>query len=162
MTHITCRLTAKKRDQLRNPTLCNRVWATFNFLMCIQSSEIKKHYKTAQMPRQTTHCCKLFIHYWEFAIRVFQEQLRKVITKTIQQKAVMLLNSCQIQKKINELTLWRQIITYKITNHQLMPKFSTLISIYTIIQHCMSKIKSTYDTTKYNKKCLVCVVKLTT
>jgi len=31
MTHITCRLTAKKRDQLRNPTLGNRVWATFTF-----------------------------------------------------------------------------------------------------------------------------------
>ena len=30
MTHITCRLTAKNRDQLRNPMLGNRVWATFN------------------------------------------------------------------------------------------------------------------------------------
>ena len=29
MTHITCRLTAKIRDQLRNPTLGNRVLATF-------------------------------------------------------------------------------------------------------------------------------------
>jgi len=29
MTHVTCRLTAKNRDQLRNPTLGNRVWATF-------------------------------------------------------------------------------------------------------------------------------------
>jgi len=29
MTHITCRLTAKNRDRLRNPTLGNRVWATF-------------------------------------------------------------------------------------------------------------------------------------
>jgi len=29
MTHITCRLTAKNRDQLRNSTLGNRVWATF-------------------------------------------------------------------------------------------------------------------------------------
>ena len=29
MTHITCMLTAKNRDQLRNPTLGNRVWATF-------------------------------------------------------------------------------------------------------------------------------------
>ena len=28
MTHITGRLTAKNRDQLRNPTLGNRVWAT--------------------------------------------------------------------------------------------------------------------------------------
>ena len=29
MTHITCRLTAKNRDQLRNHTLGNRVWAAF-------------------------------------------------------------------------------------------------------------------------------------
>jgi len=33
MTHITCRLTAKNRDQLRNPTLGNRVWATFTFFL---------------------------------------------------------------------------------------------------------------------------------
>jgi len=31
MTHVTCRLTAKNRDQLRNPTLGNRIWATFTF-----------------------------------------------------------------------------------------------------------------------------------
>ena len=31
MTHVTCRLTAKNRDQLRNHTLGNRVWATFSF-----------------------------------------------------------------------------------------------------------------------------------
>ena len=29
MIHVTCRLTAKNRDQLRNITLGNRVWATF-------------------------------------------------------------------------------------------------------------------------------------
>jgi len=35
MTHVTCRLTAKNRDQLRNPTLSNRVirvWATLTYL----------------------------------------------------------------------------------------------------------------------------------
>jgi len=32
MTHVTCGLTAKIRDQLRNPTLCIRVSATFTFL----------------------------------------------------------------------------------------------------------------------------------
>jgi len=32
MTRITCRLTAKDRDQLRNPTLGNQVWTTFTFL----------------------------------------------------------------------------------------------------------------------------------
>ena len=31
MTHVTCRLTAKNRDQLRNFTLGNRVWASFLF-----------------------------------------------------------------------------------------------------------------------------------
>ena len=31
MTYVTCRLTAKNRDQLRNRTLGNRVWATFTF-----------------------------------------------------------------------------------------------------------------------------------
>jgi len=33
MTHITYRLTVKNRDQLRNPTLVNRVWATFTFFI---------------------------------------------------------------------------------------------------------------------------------
>ena len=33
MTHITGRLTAKNRDQLRNPTLGSRVWATFTFFV---------------------------------------------------------------------------------------------------------------------------------
>ena len=31
MTHVTCGLTAKNRDQLRNPALGNRVWANFTF-----------------------------------------------------------------------------------------------------------------------------------
>ena len=31
MTHVTCRLTAKDRDQLRSPTLGSRVRATFTF-----------------------------------------------------------------------------------------------------------------------------------
>jgi len=33
MIHVTCRLTAKDRDQPRNPTLGNRVWATFTFFL---------------------------------------------------------------------------------------------------------------------------------
>ena len=32
MTHVTCRLTDKNRDQLRNFTLGSQVWATFTFL----------------------------------------------------------------------------------------------------------------------------------
>jgi len=33
MTHVTCRLTAKDRNQLRNPTLSNRVWTTTFYLL---------------------------------------------------------------------------------------------------------------------------------
>ena len=33
MTNVTCRLTAKNRDQLRDPTLSNRVCTTFTFLL---------------------------------------------------------------------------------------------------------------------------------
>jgi len=40
MTHVTCRLTAKNRDQLRNPTLGNRVWATVTFFKKNNSSAI--------------------------------------------------------------------------------------------------------------------------
>ena len=36
MTHVTCRLTAKNRDQLRNPRLGNRVCATFTYLLVIK------------------------------------------------------------------------------------------------------------------------------
>jgi len=32
MTHVTCGLTAKNRDQLRNPTFGNRVLATFTLI----------------------------------------------------------------------------------------------------------------------------------
>ena len=35
ITHVTCRLTANNRDQLRNHTLGNRVWATFTFIIII-------------------------------------------------------------------------------------------------------------------------------
>ena len=34
---VTCRLTAKNRDQLRNHMLGNRVWATFTFNVDIAS-----------------------------------------------------------------------------------------------------------------------------
>jgi len=39
MTHVTCRLNAKNRDQLRNPTLGNRVRATFTFLSHLRQTE---------------------------------------------------------------------------------------------------------------------------
>ena len=46
MTYITCRLIAKNRDQPRNPTLGNRVWATFTVFT--STGGIKQ-------------CCNLFV-----------------------------------------------------------------------------------------------------
>jgi len=42
MTHVTCKLTAKNRDQLRNPTLGNRVWPTFLYAKI--TLKIRLHY----------------------------------------------------------------------------------------------------------------------
>jgi len=41
LTYVTCRLTAKNRDQLRNPTLSNRVWATFTFLTALMGKVMR-------------------------------------------------------------------------------------------------------------------------
>ena len=49
MTHVTSRLTAKIRDQLRNPTLGNRVWATFFTITCTAT-----HRATQQLSLATT------------------------------------------------------------------------------------------------------------
>ena len=43
MTHVTSRLTAKNRDQLRNPTLGNRAWATFTFLVFSPGPQSEAH-----------------------------------------------------------------------------------------------------------------------
>jgi len=51
MTHVTCWLTAKNRDQLRNPTLGNRVWATFTFFLSAQSSVVCR-FSLLALPRQ--------------------------------------------------------------------------------------------------------------
>jgi len=50
MTHVTCRLTAKNRDQLRNPTFGNQVWATVFYLIALKFSLpqcLAKNKKTA-------------------------------------------------------------------------------------------------------------------
>jgi len=59
MTHVTCRLTAKDRDQLRNPTLGNQVWATFTFMhVYINTGEQSK---TASATRTLTAVLKRLI-----------------------------------------------------------------------------------------------------
>jgi len=61
ITHVTCRLTAKNRHQLRNPTLSYRVWATFYLLNdCIVTK--RKLYATSSfLVRQHIKLVKLII-----------------------------------------------------------------------------------------------------
>jgi len=44
MIHITCRLTAKNRDQLWNPMLGNRVWAIFYVETVYSGLSIKENF----------------------------------------------------------------------------------------------------------------------
>ena len=58
MIHVTCRLTAKNRDQLWNPTLGNRVWATFIFFT------------------DTTQIAELDVRYW--LLRIIEKHVTNV------------------------------------------------------------------------------------
>ena len=62
MTYVTCRLTAKSRDQLRNPMLGNRVWAAFTvFYWHVQTVRfgavlsVSAEHCTASEMQQDTH-----------------------------------------------------------------------------------------------------------
>jgi len=46
MTHVTCGLTAENRDQLQNPTLGNREWATFTCLPLPSSHRATQRHAT--------------------------------------------------------------------------------------------------------------------
>jgi len=56
MTHVTCRLTAKNRDQHRNPMLGNRVWATLPFYIERDSQETAEMVIGLKRQRPTS-CC---------------------------------------------------------------------------------------------------------
>ena len=67
MTHVTYRLTAKNRDQLRNLTLGNRVWATFTFYLCIApplSELFRSHPKI--VPFQRSYLLLLLPYYYYY------------------------------------------------------------------------------------------------
>ena len=55
MTHVTCRLTAKNRDRLLNPTLGNRVWANFTFF----TLQCKSAFGTIQWRAEQGVCMQL-------------------------------------------------------------------------------------------------------
>jgi len=79
MIHVTCRLTAKYHDQLRDPTLGNRVWATFSFL-----TEDGDYY-TTDFDRSLSPCLRamsssIFLAQSQYCPRVKIEVHRDVAT----------------------------------------------------------------------------------
>ena len=60
MTHVTCRLTAKNRSRLRNPTLGNRVWATFlAHRLCVSACLCRVMRQTVCTLSNTEKCASL-------------------------------------------------------------------------------------------------------
>jgi len=57
MTHVACRLTAKNRDQLRNPMLGNRVWTTFTFLNVSSGVETQSGPQFGEHDSRGTQTC---------------------------------------------------------------------------------------------------------
>jgi len=53
MTHLTCKLTAKNWDQLWNPMLGNRVWATFTFFQRSTNTHTHTHPFNGPLSRTT-------------------------------------------------------------------------------------------------------------
>jgi len=57
MTHVTCRLTAKNQDQLKNPTLGNRVWVYLYLFYCLS----ERVFSVVVFCRQTILICLLIL-----------------------------------------------------------------------------------------------------
>jgi len=69
MTHVTCRLTAKNRDQPRSRTLGNRVGATFTFSNHspkMHDFELEAWYR--QTNRRTDHVYHIIHNYKKFIV----------------------------------------------------------------------------------------------
>ena len=76
MTHVACRLTAKNRDQLWNPTLGNRVSATFTFSTCFHGFEAATGVAgSIPLPPGATTLGKLFARFWPRNFQVDPLQL---------------------------------------------------------------------------------------
>ena len=65
MTHVTCRLTAKNRDQFRNPMLGNRVWDAFTFLAVNVGGKVRPTHSQTDTHKTYTHtvsvCLSVFM-----------------------------------------------------------------------------------------------------
>jgi len=79
MTHVTYSLTAKNRDQLWNPTLGYRVWATFILLQC-SGDKLRQSILSASLP---VYCFNLQLSFLivvnKISIYLNSKKLRKTL-----------------------------------------------------------------------------------
>jgi len=78
MIHVTCRLTAKNRDQLRNPALGNRVWATFTFFVYICTLCTPRRRSVVKVPWNARNGVPALCDYWPIAFLHFQFRKKRI------------------------------------------------------------------------------------
>jgi len=94
MTHVTCRLTAKNRDQLLNPTLGDRVWATFTFL------PTRRRRKPAGIDTER--------NYVTVTLCVLQTALKEIIVESVYLQNYATMLHCRLQNDDNSVKQpWR-------------------------------------------------------
>jgi len=79
MTHVTCRLTAKNRDQLRKPTLGNRGWATFTFFTTATAEMASDQTELRDIQELTTTIRKTQLYNYLFYYQPFYHVQHKDI-----------------------------------------------------------------------------------
>ena len=116
MTHITCRLTVNNQDQLRNPTLGNRVWATFTF-NCYSTNSIKPVYPQAMIVYRSINCCNrssalpmliawLLVMVWfEESLTPHPTQYRSFRRRSSQPITWLILTNKTVQENTNSIQI---------------------------------------------------------
>ena len=79
MTHLTCVLTAKNRDQLRNPTLGNRVCATF--LLIVYVAGVRRCDVYIGRAQSGSGCSVADFRGWLRRARVADGPARRVVSR---------------------------------------------------------------------------------
>ena len=93
MTRVTCRLTANNQDQLRNPTLGNRVWDTFYsmdipvfFCCCVLDVYVAASCCTDRNSCHTVNTCNIIVFcvWFMWTQKTYSVYFAKIFTQNTQ------------------------------------------------------------------------------
>ena len=132
MTHDTCRLTAKNRDQLRNPMLGNRVWATFTFLDPSQASDSDVRWGRANAQSWSTRVCyivgnKLTCRWTQFHTRPAGRRRRETVVSRRDESRVLSYRALCVLSCVHNGFTWPAGVSY---DHALGCSLTTLLSVF--------------------------------